>query len=102
MLKDIFELKECDYIIQNGANSGARQYIIQFTKLFGYRTINAIRGRGNFEQTSAFLKSLGTDIVVRDTDLESETALNLFYILRSHIQLFFNCVGGKSSKNIVN
>ncbi|OMJ13995.1 Trans-2-enoyl-CoA reductase, mitochondrial, partial [Smittium culicis] len=102
MLKDIIELKEGDYIIQNGANSGAGQYIIQFAKLFGYRTINVIRDRGNFEQTSAFLKSLGADIVVRDTDLESETTKNLFSTLSSPIQLAFNCIGGKSADNLAN
>ncbi|OLY84276.1 putative trans-2-enoyl-CoA reductase, mitochondrial [Smittium mucronatum] len=102
MLKDIIELKPGDYIIQNGANSGAGQYIIQFAHLSGYKTINVIRDRGNFEQISSMLRYLGADIIIKDTELESETTKKLISELSGPLKLGFNCIGGKSADNIAN
>ncbi|OLY78725.1 Trans-2-enoyl-CoA reductase, mitochondrial [Smittium mucronatum] len=102
MLKDIIELKPGDYIIQNGANSGAGQYIIQFAHLFGYKTINVIRDRGNFKQNSSLLKGLGADIIIKDTELESEATKKLISELPGPLKLGFNCIGGKSADAIAN
>ena len=37
-------------MIQNGANSGVGLYVIQLARHFGFRTINVIRNRPNFQE----------------------------------------------------
>ncbi|OLY80341.1 Trans-2-enoyl-CoA reductase, mitochondrial [Smittium mucronatum] len=100
MLLDIVKLEKGDYVIQNGANSGVGQYLIQFAKLFGYKTINVIRNRPDYDETVTFLKDLGADLVVKDTDLDSKDTKKLFESLPGKIRLAINCVGGKAADSL--
>ncbi|OMJ13231.1 Trans-2-enoyl-CoA reductase, mitochondrial [Smittium culicis] len=100
MLKDIVELNKGDYVIQNGANSGAGQYLIQFARMMGYRTINVIRDRANFNETADFLRSLGADIVVKDTDLGTEALNAQLGSLDGPIRLAINCIGGDNANKM--
>ncbi|OMJ28395.1 Trans-2-enoyl-CoA reductase, mitochondrial [Smittium culicis] len=98
MLLDIVKLEKGDYVIQNGANSGAGQYLIQFARIFGYKTINVIRDRSNYDETVSFLKDLGADIVLKDTDLTKKETFEYLSLLDGKIKLAINCIGGKASE----
>jgi len=45
MLLDFVKLNEGDWVVQNGANSGVGQNVIQLAKIRGYKTVNVIRDR---------------------------------------------------------
>ena len=45
MLLDFVPLSPGDVIVQNGANSGVGQAVIQLAKLWGFKTFNIIRDR---------------------------------------------------------
>ncbi|OMJ11422.1 Trans-2-enoyl-CoA reductase, mitochondrial, partial [Smittium culicis] len=63
MLLDIEKLNAGDYVIQNGANSSVGKYVIQLANIWGFKTINIIRDRLDFEKDVSDMKKLGADIV---------------------------------------
>ncbi|KAI9860260.1 MAG: mitochondrial 2-enoyl thioester reductase [Vezdaea acicularis] len=99
MLKDFVNLKEGDWWIQNGANSGVGRTVIQLGKLWGLRSINVIRGRPNIQQVREELKGLGADIVVTEEEIMdrgfSEKIKSWTDGGREPVRLGLNCVGGK-------
>lgn len=68
MIKD-FENVEGGSIIQNGANSGVGQAVIQIAKHLKINTINVIRDRPNLEALKSYLMSLGATYVVTENEL---------------------------------
>ncbi|PWA00771.1 hypothetical protein BB558_003174 [Smittium angustum] len=97
LLKDIITLKAGEYIIQNGANSEVGKYIIQLAHIWGIRTVNLIRDRSNYKELENELKSLGADIVIKDTEIKSDETVKLLSSLNAPIKLAINCVGGNSA-----
>ncbi|PVZ98189.1 hypothetical protein BB558_005806 [Smittium angustum] len=97
MLKDIVSLNKGDYVIQNGANSGVGQVLIQLAKLWGYRTINVVRDRDDFEEMEKFLKGLGADIIIKEDQLNSDETKAMMKALDAPVRLGINCIGGKPS-----
>ncbi|KAG2169282.1 hypothetical protein VTO58DRAFT_109144 [Aureobasidium pullulans] len=102
MLKDFVALKEGDWFIQNGANSGVGRAAIQLAKLWGYRSINIIRPRSDASATEAMkqeLKDLGADIVLTDAEAMDKSFRDVVKQAtnggREEIHLALNCVGGK-------
>ena len=100
MLKDFVPLKEGDWFIQNGANSGVGRAAIQLAKLWGYKSINIIRDRPEgLDSLKAELHDLGADVVITDTELESKEIKDQIKGWtnggRESIRLGLNCVGGK-------
>jgi trans-2-enoyl-CoA reductase len=102
MLKDFTTLKEGEWFIQNGANSGVGRAAIQLGKKWGYRSINIIRGRDDKaaeEKLKADLKELGADVVITDAELQAqgikEQAKSWTDNGRAKIRLALNCVNGK-------
>ena len=63
ILHGYVDLKPGDWVIQNAANSGVGQSLIQIAKKLGLRTINVVRREGLEDQ----LKALGADHVLLDT-----------------------------------
>jgi trans-2-enoyl-CoA reductase len=45
MLLDFVDLKKGDWVVQNGANSGVGQNVIQLARIRGFKTVNVIRDR---------------------------------------------------------
>ena len=45
MMLDFAELKKGDWVVQNGANSGVGQNVIQLARIRGFKTVNIIRDR---------------------------------------------------------
>ncbi|KAI1710266.1 zinc-binding dehydrogenase domain-containing protein [Ditylenchus destructor] len=88
LLKSIVELKPGDVVTQNGANSACGRYIIQFCRLWGYKTVNVIRDRPGVQDVKEELKALGADEVYTEEEF-SKLAPNL-----RGVRLAIDCVGG--------
>ncbi|KAF2135407.1 uncharacterized protein K452DRAFT_293246 [Aplosporella prunicola CBS 121167] len=100
MLKDFADLKEGEWFVQNGANSGVGRAAIQLGRLFGYKSINVIRARPTgTDQLKQELTDLGADVVVTDEELMekgfSERVKEWTNGGRERLPLALNCVGGK-------
>lgn len=103
MLVDFVKLSPGDYIIQNGANSGVGQAVIQIAAEMSLHTINVIRvGRPDHDQLVEYLKELGATHVVTDEYLKSKEMIDLVKSLPSGApQLALNCVGGRSFVDLI-
>ncbi|XP_077343017.1 enoyl-[acyl-carrier-protein] reductase, mitochondrial-like isoform X1 [Lithobates pipiens] len=99
MLKDFVTLRPGDTVIQNGANSGVGQAVIQICALMGVNTINIIRDRSNLSETIKKLQSLGANYVITEDMLHNEEMANLFKVVERP-KLALNCVGGSSAGNL--
>ncbi|EOD48072.1 putative mitochondrial enoyl protein [Neofusicoccum parvum UCRNP2] len=100
MLRDFADLKEGDWFVQNGANSGVGRAAIQLGRLWGYKSINVIRARPEgTEELKRELKELGADVVVTDEELQakgfSDQVKEWTNGGRDRVPLGLNCVGGK-------
>ncbi|KAJ4377681.1 mitochondrial 2-enoyl thioester reductase [Neocucurbitaria cava] len=104
MLRDFTTLKEGEWFIQNGANSGVGRAAIQLGKKWGYKSINVIRGRDDKsaeDKLKSELKELGADVVITDTELQSQGIKDMSKEWtnggREKIRLALNCVNGKAA-----
>jgi trans-2-enoyl-CoA reductase len=101
MLHDFVKLQRGDVIVQNGANSGVGQAVIQLGRHLGIRTINILRDRPNFNETVERLKSLGADFVVSEQFVSSIAMKKMMEEKKiSKPVLGLNCVGGDTSVEI--
>ncbi len=106
MLKDFAELKEGDWFIQNGANSGVGRAAIQFGRLWGLRSINVIRERTTEEETQKLkdeLMELGATQVVTEAELMDRSFGQSVksWVGDKQILLGLNCVGGKPTSSLI-
>ncbi|MEQ1517335.1 MAG: zinc-dependent alcohol dehydrogenase family protein, partial [Usitatibacteraceae bacterium] len=60
MLKEFVDLQAGDWVIQNVANSGVGEYLIQLAKIRGLKTVNIVRR----ESAVAAVKAMGGDVVL--------------------------------------
>lgn len=102
MLRDFTTLKEGEWFIQNGANSGVGRAAIQLGKKWGYRSINIIRKRADdaaHDKLKQELKELGADVVITEEELQGpgikEMAKEWTNGGREPIRLALNCINGK-------
>ncbi|KAG9288214.1 hypothetical protein G9A89_020520 [Geosiphon pyriformis] len=104
MLKDFVKLQEGDFIIQNGANSGVGQAVIQLAKAWGINTINIVRNRPNFDELKLRLESLGGNLPNLKTYVLNEDDFGKKYLNKEQfvgeqgadrVRLALNCVGGE-------
>ncbi len=94
MLHDFVSLRPGDWLIQNAANSGAGQCVIQIARELGYRTVNVVRRVELVEE----LRSLGGDVVLVDGEnLRDEVAAAT---QRAPICLALNAVGGENALRV--
>lgn len=103
MLKDFVSLKEGDWFIQNGANSGVGRAAIQLGRMWGLKCINIVRKREGEEgeKMRRELEELGADIVVNDEEITdrsfSDKVKEWTNNGREKIPLALNCVGGDAA-----
>ncbi|KAJ2725650.1 mitochondrial 2-enoyl thioester reductase [Coemansia sp. Benny D115] len=103
MLRDFVALRDGDWVVQNGANSGVGRSVIQLARPLGVRTINVVRDRGadEFDALAAELRALGADIVVRDTEIMGASSAELKRRMGlgqdASVRLGLNCVGGRAT-----
>lgn len=102
MLRDFVELKEGEWVVQNGANSGVGRAVIQLARLWGYKTLNIVRHReeeGENEKLKQELEGLGADVVVTDQEAMGKGFRDQVQEFtnggREPVRLALNCVGGK-------
>lgn len=100
MLSDFEELKPGDTVIQNAANSGVGQAVIQIAAARGIKTINVIRDRPQFAELSERLKAIGASYVVKEEDLRRPEMKELFKVCQKP-KLALNGVGGKSATELL-
>jgi trans-2-enoyl-CoA reductase len=99
MLRDFVEVKEGEWFIQNGANSGVGRAAIQLGRLWGLKSINVVRKReSGMEELKEDLKRMGADVVVTDEEVEKREFRDLVKEVtnggREPVRLGLNCVGG--------
>uniref|UniRef100_A0A8B9Q9S6 Enoyl-[acyl-carrier-protein] reductase, mitochondrial n=1 Tax=Apteryx owenii TaxID=8824 RepID=A0A8B9Q9S6_APTOW len=100
MLADFETLQPGDSVIQNAANSGVGQAVIQIAKAFGIRTINVVRDRPDLPKLVERLMSLGADHVITEEMLRKPDMKDLFKSIPKP-RLALNCVGGKSATEML-
>lgn len=94
MIHDFVSLRPGDWLIQNAANSGAGQCVIQIARELGYKTVNVVRRAELVDE----LRSLGGDIVlVDDENLRDEVATATG---KAPIRLALNAVGGENAVRV--
>ena len=94
MIHDFVSLRPGDWLIQNAANSGAGECVIQIARELGIKTVNVVR-RPELVQE---LRSLGGDAVLVDGEnLRDEVAEATD---KAPIRLALNAVGGDNALRV--
>jgi mitochondrial enoyl-[acyl-carrier protein] reductase / trans-2-enoyl-CoA reductase len=94
MIHDFVSLRPGDWLIQNAANSGAGQCVIQIAHELGFKTVNVVRRSELVEE----LRSLGGDVVLVDGDnLRDEVAAATG---KAAVRLALNAVGGENALRV--
>jgi mitochondrial enoyl-[acyl-carrier protein] reductase / trans-2-enoyl-CoA reductase len=94
MIHDFLSLRKGDWLIQNAANSGAGQCVIQIARELGFKTVNVVRRAELVEE----LRSLGGDVVLVDSEnLRDEVAAATG---KAPIRLALNAVGGENGLRV--
>tara|TARA_A100001037_G_scaffold117426_2_gene106909 strand:+ start:3071 stop:4060 length:990 start_codon:yes stop_codon:yes gene_type:complete len=94
MLTTFVDLSPSDWVIQNAANSGVGQYLIELAKLEGFKTVNIVRRPRTVEP----LKQLGADVVLLDgADLQERVTAETG---GASIKLGIDAVAGDASQKM--
>ena len=94
LLSEFVTLAPGEWVIQNAANSGVGEYVIQLAKRRGIRTVNVVRR----QDAVAPLQALGGDVVLVDgPDLATRVADATD---NAKIRLGFDCIGGSATDRI--
>jgi trans-2-enoyl-CoA reductase len=94
MIHDFISLRPGDWLIQNAANSGAGQCVIQIARELGFKTVNVVRRAELAEE----LRSLGGDVVLLDGEnLRDEVSAATG---KAPIRLALNAVGGENALRV--
>ena len=102
MLNDFMHLKPNDTIIQNGANSGVGQAVIQLASHMNVNVVNIVRKRENQQELTDYLTQLGAKHVFTEEDLRKSPELTVdLWKKIPRPKLAFNCVGGKATTDLI-
>ncbi|KAK7435985.1 hypothetical protein VKT23_019393 [Stygiomarasmius scandens] len=98
MLGEFVDLKEGDWVVQNGANSAVGKLVIQIAKSRGLNTLNLVRASVNKKPRRA-----GATRVLTYDDLKDRTTRSKIQEWTSgkDIRLGLNCVGGEANTAMV-
>ena len=100
MLKDFEQLKPGDVVLQNGGNSGVGQAVIQIAAKLQLQTVSIVRNRPNIAELESLLKEMGATHVVTDEFVRKPEMKEMMKSLPKP-KLALNCVGGKSSAELL-
>ncbi|XP_068935166.1 enoyl-[acyl-carrier-protein] reductase, mitochondrial isoform X2 [Petaurus breviceps papuanus] len=100
MLLDFEQLRPGDSVIQNAANSGVGQAVIQIAAALGLRTINIVRDRPDLQKLTDRLKGLGAEHIFTEEEMRKPEMKDFFKNV-PRPQLALNCVGGRSSTELM-
>ncbi|KAF5367034.1 hypothetical protein D9758_004019 [Tetrapyrgos nigripes] len=103
MLREFVDLKEGDWVVQNGANSAVGKLVIQIAKLRGLNTLNLVRARDNFAEFAKSLEDLGATKVLTYDDLKDKAVRGKIQEWTSGkpLLLALNCIGGDATTSMV-
>lgn len=94
LLSEFVALDTGDWVIQNAANSGVGEYVVQLAKARGLRTVNVVRRA----EAVAALEALGGDVVLVDgPDLAQRVAEATG---KAAIRLALDAVGGSATDRL--
>lgn len=94
MLSEFVDLKPGEWVIQNAANSGVGEYLVQLARLRGLKTANVVRR----EAAAAAVRSAGGDVVLVDgPDLAQRVADATGQAL---IRLAIDAIGGQATNRL--
>jgi NADPH:quinone reductase-like Zn-dependent oxidoreductase len=94
LLSEFVALRDGDWVIQNAANSGVGEYVIQLARARGVRTVNVVRRA----DAVAPLEALGGDVVLVDgPDLAARVATATG---KAKIALALDAVGGAATDRL--
>lgn len=99
MLKDFIALHPGDTVIQNGANSAVGQAVFQLCREWNLNCVGVVRDRPNIDELRAYLKSLGAAEVLTEEQVRTTQIFKSGQFTKPRLGL--NCVGGKSSTEMV-
>ena len=94
LLSEFVDLKPGDWVIQNAANSGVGEYLIQLAKGRGFKTVNIVRR----ESAIAEVKAAGGDVVVVDGEGLAKRVAEATG--DAAIRLGIDAVGGNATDNL--
>ncbi|KAJ3556677.1 hypothetical protein NM688_g1894 [Phlebia brevispora] len=99
MIHDFVDLKEGDWLVQNGANSAVGQMVIQIAARKGLKTLNFVRSRDDLESLKRHLTNLGATQILTYDDLQDKTLREKVkeWTAGKPIRLMLNCVGGRDT-----
>lgn len=100
MLSDFESLMPGDTVIQNAANSGVGQAVIQIAAAKGIHTISVVRDRPDLQQLTDRLKAMGATYVIKEETLRKPEMKDIFKVC-SRPKLALNGVGGKSATELL-
>ncbi|XP_048882268.1 enoyl-[acyl-carrier-protein] reductase, mitochondrial [Brienomyrus brachyistius] len=100
MLSDFETLQPGDSVIQNAANSGVGQAVIQIAAARGIHTINVVRDRPDFQQLSDRLLAMGASHVIKEETLR-QPEMKDFFKKCPRPKVALNAVGGKSATELL-
>ena len=101
MLHDFVNIKPGDTVIQNGANSGVGQAVIQIGKAMKVNVVNIVRKREGQEELTNYLKSLGAEFIFTEDELRKPILGTELWKQIPRPRLGLNCVGGKATSDLV-
>ncbi|XP_058712216.1 enoyl-[acyl-carrier-protein] reductase, mitochondrial [Poecile atricapillus] len=100
LLADFESLAPGDSIIQNAANSGVGQAVIQIARASGIKTVNVVRDRPDLPKLVERLMALGADHIITEEMLRKPEMKDIFKSI-PRPRLALNCVGGKSTTEML-
>ncbi|KAJ8340867.1 hypothetical protein SKAU_G00331580 [Synaphobranchus kaupii] len=100
MLSDFETLKPGDTVIQNAANSGVGQAVIQIAAARGIHTINVVRDRPDLQKLTEKMHAMGAGHVIKEETLRKPEMKELFKKV-PRPKLALNGVGGKSATELL-
>lgn len=96
------KLKEGDWFIQNGGNSGVGRAAIQVGRIRGLKSINVVRDRPDFEELKKELEGLGaTHVITEEQASDKAFSKQIKSWTGGKIKAALNCIGGKSATSIM-
>ncbi len=97
LLEDFYDLKEGDWILQNGANSNCGRYLIVLANERGIKTCNIVRRESLFDE----LFDLGADKCIVDDNNSDALAKKISDLTDgSKINIGFDMVAGKATERV--
>lgn len=94
LLSEFADLKPGEWVIQNAANSGVGEYLVQLARRRGLKTVNVVRR----DSAVAAVRSAGGDVVLVDgPDLERRVAEATG---QAKIRLGIDAIGGQATNRL--